>query len=639
MSDQASSHLAIFQDCVVQAIQNSSALMNQVVKGGRTSLGRVESGASNAEHLVSVHQALKALDQYGLALEKMFPEALKRFFSDNPAELFETEALDENATDFGELSLMDENAVAAQVELSRVRQIVKNLTEAEFALLNTFACSALGLGSVQPEKNPFNPENYIRALQFVVDEVDVAFELRQLWMQHMGETLGRELATSYRELARALKSKRIKPVGYALAIPRQTPRVQTDAEVDVMREPQGGRAEQALGPGSVLPKPDPIRKEVDALLQDIEQLEALADTLAAPLVQSKVVKQVTPAEQASIQPPAELLGDMLSVLTQSPRIPPALRQLVRDFELPLSRLVKRDAAFFTHPDHAARKLLDSMILRGSAYPADKPAALERFMHLASETLRYLMVMPVHDATAFEHVFQMWERAWSKRAAKAQGTQNMEELARQNASDFSRLTAFAQAPRAIADFVAGPWADVAAHAQIHADKRLAGKYLTLVPILLWSALPPSSLDDARRLLAMNESMLKSVREGLARIEYPPSEIERIAAQLAELRARLTAQVERENASVNASVNAAVRSSGVDIALDDYEVGQWFDMQVHERRVRTQLTWASPQRSSFMFTAHDGSTQSLTLRMLNKLAQEDALKRVDAHHDDALVSPSH
>ena len=57
-----------------------------------------------------------------------------------------------------------------------------------------------------------------------------------------------------------------------------------------------------------------------------------------------------------------------------------------------------------------------------------------------------------------------------------------------------------------------------------------------------------------------------------------------------------------------------------------VGVWVELITNRRAVRTQLTWASPHGTLFLFTAADGSTQSMTRRMRNKLASDGALRVV-------------
>ncbi|WP_144425167.1 DUF1631 family protein, partial [Acidovorax sp. MR-S7] len=55
-----------------------------------------------------------------------------------------------------------------------------------------------------------------------------------------------------------------------------------------------------------------------------------------------------------------------------------------------------------------------------------------------------------------------------------------------------------------------------------------------------------------------------------------------------------------------------------------VGQWVEVVNNQRVVRTQLTWCSPHNTLFLFTGADGSTQSMTRRMIDKLAAEGAFK---------------
>lgn len=61
-----------------------------------------------------------------------------------------------------------------------------------------------------------------------------------------------------------------------------------------------------------------------------------------------------------------------------------------------------------------------------------------------------------------------------------------------------------------------------------------------------------------------------------------------------------------------------------AAADFRVGVWVELLQQRRLVRTQLTWVSPQNTLFLFTAKDGSTQSMTLRMREKLLAEGNLR---------------
>ncbi|HTH11288.1 MAG TPA: peptidase, partial [Acidovorax sp.] len=62
--------------------------------------------------------------------------------------------------------------------------------------------------------------------------------------------------------------------------------------------------------------------------------------------------------------------------------------------------------------------------------------------------------------------------------------------------------------------------------------------------------------------------------------------------------------------------------------DFVIGAWVELVTNGRVVHTQLTWASPHGTLFLFTAADASTQSMTRRMRDKLAAEGLLRVVPA-----------
>lgn len=62
--------------------------------------------------------------------------------------------------------------------------------------------------------------------------------------------------------------------------------------------------------------------------------------------------------------------------------------------------------------------------------------------------------------------------------------------------------------------------------------------------------------------------------------------------------------------------------------EWPLGTWVELRSERQQVRTKLTWVSPQQSLFLFTAEDGSTQSMTRRMRDKLLSQGQLRRLEA-----------
>jgi hypothetical protein len=65
---------------------------------------------------------------------------------------------------------------------------------------------------------------------------------------------------------------------------------------------------------------------------------------------------------------------------------------------------------------------------------------------------------------------------------------------------------------------------------------------------------------------------------------------------------------------------------DAVLDELPLGSWVELQTHGQWVRTQLTWASPHGTLFLFTSVFGTTQSMTRRSRDKLVANGGLRLV-------------
>ena len=55
-----------------------------------------------------------------------------------------------------------------------------------------------------------------------------------------------------------------------------------------------------------------------------------------------------------------------------------------------------------------------------------------------------------------------------------------------------------------------------------------------------------------------------------------------------------------------------------------VGTWVNLQVAGQWERTQLSWIGSHGNLFLFTSASGRTQSMTLRLLDRLLQQGALQ---------------
>lgn len=719
--------------------------MEQLLQATAAALTADEAATRDVHQRTELADALRLLREHEPALVKAYPMALLEIFAEGPAP---AKAMPATATgmDFGELSLMDDAQVQAQVEFSRAQQLAVHATDATLAELNTLVSAAQGLRSVQPERNPLRPDNYIRALQQVVGETGVSGAVRQVWMRHLRDPLGRLLTEEYERTAKALREQGVQPVGYAVAAGPGMARHSQQGGGYAASQQGGGygtgyghsmaadlavtgysrsgamtgwgsgyspaaEAEEALLTVGMLRQMlasqpmDPHRVAVSAqgalaaqqpslqggvyaqqamvaseAMEDIAELERIVGRLAqahpaqssqaAPLaawpgVGVQAVPVLAPGMVYAVPSGApaadpgmaaqEVVSRMVAHLVQDARLLPSVQRAVRSLEPALQQLVRHDPVFFNDEAHPARRLLDEVTERSRSFASEDATGFSRFMRVVNEAVVHLSGQNIQDAAPFASVLTALETAWeaqarkerAQREAKAQALRQVEQrakLAAQIAQGIGKLADTGQVPADIVDFATGPWAEVAAWAQIHAPAEDdPGGYLALVPELFWSVQPGQVGSDAQRLAAALPGMRETLRHGLLGIGRSEEHVQSFLARLQERHdevlalAQAAAMAAVEEQAPPAEAEAPPQHVDIDLDMDAgapvqpvaqatvaFGIGDWFELVSQRRAVRTQLTWASPHQTLFLFTAPDGSTQSMTRRMCDKLMAEGSLR---------------
>lgn len=485
MSPTESSIRTVFRVCVVNAVRRGEALMGELFKVSEAALTQQESSKRDPHQRLQWSEALRQLRTHEAALLKAYPMALLEIFAEGPATAKPRPA-DATGMDFGELSIMDDAEMQAQMEFSRAQQLAAHVTDAALAELNALVSAAQGLRSVQPERNPLRPECYIRALQRVVGDTGVPGEVRQIWMRAMQEPLGGLLVEEYKCAAQALRDQGVQPVGYAVL---GTPGLARDglqgggyaqsslhgggyatgygglagdyaasgyshsgATTGWGGPHQAAEAEEALLTVGILRQmlaAEPIDPRVAGVsaqgalasgyfapgaaaeaLQDMAQLERLVGRLSQP--------NGPAAPQTGWRGPAvaldagaaaeEVVSRMVAHIVQDARLLPSVQRAVANLEPALQQLVRRDPRFFDDDTHPARRLLDEVTERSRAFTSEGVPGFSRFMRLVNEAVVHLSGQNIQDATPFASVLVALEAAWSTQAQNERAQREAKERA-------------------------------------------------------------------------------------------------------------------------------------------------------------------------------------------------------------------
>ncbi len=272
------------------------------------------------------------------------------------------------------------------------------------------------------------------------------------------------------------------------------------------------------------------------------------------------------------------------------------------------------------------------------------------------------------------------RAREEAVVVLQHVEQRNVLAEKIAKDISSHRDAANVPSVVIEFLCGPWAQVVAQARLAVGTASsnADKYQALISALLWSTHPELTRKNIAKLTRLVPLLLGTLREGLDTIHFPAM---RTAAFLEALmglhqlafRANATTEADKPLAVVEAEpVSTAVaiplqaedpwvapdearasnfvqlsdlgnevpeppmpteplesqrllRDSDVNASAetaqslsgDDLSLGAWVELLADGQWVRTQLTWASPHGTLFLFTSAIGTSQSMTRRSRNRL----------------------
>lgn len=383
----------------------------------------------------------------------------------------------------------------------------------------------------------------------------------------------------------------------------------------------------------------------------------------------------------------EVVTLMVENIARDPQLLPPIQNLVRELESPLLLLALVDPRFFTDKQHPARQLLQELTHRSMAFESEQSSGFGDFLKGVQEAIAPLQNATIDNAEPFEHVLVKLQTAWHQAAKTKEAAQQAAVKALQHAEQRNllaekiacKIVAHPDAnsvPVVVIEFLCGPWAQVVAQARIvgGADASAADKYQALISAMLWSAHPELTRKNTQKLTRLVPLLLSTVREGLETIHYPPTKTSVFLEALMglhQLAFRASAQVPdaalvpppapvaatpspaaaalrrlvedgnpwvapqeaqasnfMEMPELRPSADEAAGDTTTTSASEDLPLGTWVELLVNEKWVRTQLTWASPHGTLFLFTSVFGTAQSMTRRLRDKLVAAGSMRVVSS-----------
>lgn len=376
----------------------------------------------------------------------------------------------------------------------------------------------------------------------------------------------------------------------------------------------------------------------------------------------------------------EVVALMVDNIARDTRLLWPVQQFIRALEPALMQLAVADPRFFSHKEHAARRLLQDITDRSLAFNSTEAPGFQSFMRSLMNLAGPLATATIEGPHDFEQVLQQLHAKWAakeqareqERVRAIEALQHAEQrhmLAAKLSRDMWLHPGVSTLPDAISRFLLGPWSQVMAQARL-ADKTGStdpGRCLEMVDALIWSAQPALTRTNTDQLARLLPTLLTALRDGLATIDYPDAPTEAFFDMLMELHqqafkpgprpatpppteptqeARATEQPALLDDDDPWVAPAEAKESGYmgisqptesdspepaqqpapteAMALPVLTIGTWVNLVVAGQWERTQLSWIGSHGNLFLFTSPAGRTQSMTLRLLDRLFQQGALE---------------
>lgn len=660
---------ALYRACIKAAAARGAALMQATLT---RALHDMPLNAAQIPDIVGRNLLLDAasvLRERQEDLAEAFPQALL-------AEFTHAMAGDRASTlSFASLPLLGDEQLQDNAQVVRSTRILQQAVGRELTDLEGLLAAA----DIAPrgQRHPLRPEVYVRALDRLACQSPVSPAVRRCWVPHLVVAMAPELAAAYFALADLLRAQGLRSV----APPPSAPAVSDAATQLTIRELRKllGADMRPIGEGAMevfieteFPHTLPAALQVLQDLRKVDQvmLELRQRQVAMPDSGADSLAAFREALRQQAQRPAQALGlevvhQMVENLAGDPRLLPPVQAAVRELEPALLRLALVDPRFFSDSTHPARRLLEQVTERSLAWSSTSAEGFADFIEGLDQAVEVLLDHAASGTDAFEIALVALRDAWEEAQPRGRRTREKAVRALLRAEQRNLLAeriagqllarADAQgAPREALAFLAGPWAQVMAHARLGDTGGATdpdGREHTAT-LMLWSVQPAL----AGRVAAQQQELARRLEEGLDSIEHFSVESDRWLALLKELGTLALstatgavayaeeaggqppradtwlAPMEAHDSGFVSGPGAFAAPAAVDPepdALPSIELltGAWVDL-LGDFWERWQLTWTSPHGLLFMFAHASGATRSMTRNRLQQMLSQGALRLVAA-----------
>ena len=281
-----------------------------------------------------------------------------------------------------ELSLIDDDSVAVDIELARSVERIRSTAEFELRELQAFTSALVDDVNVSRDTNPFRPEGYVRALWQGVQTLPASRAVQAAFLRDAAEPLARTLRQGYAAACSRLEEQGIEPATHrTIVVAGSTTRAGREFGASTTAHELLHGLRDSM-PGTL----DSASSKLDA-------------TPAAPAAEAASAPSTPPSTPPRAeQQLSELVARLFEAMQHDHSVPAPAQALLQRLAPAALRVALHDPAMLDAYDHPVWRFMSRLAFLFQTAPAGDS---ERCLAIGGQLVDQLSADSAQDASRFE----------------------------------------------------------------------------------------------------------------------------------------------------------------------------------------------------------------------------------------------
>tara|TARA_R110001592_G_scaffold363352_2_gene684754 strand:+ start:15496 stop:17853 length:2358 start_codon:yes stop_codon:yes gene_type:complete len=332
----------------------------------------------------------------------------------------------------------------------------------------------------------------------------------------------------------------------------------------------------------------------------------------------------------------ELVGLLFEYILNDQQVPDSVKTTLSFLHTPFLKLAFSEVDFFTHHEHPARLLLNSLADAGAKWVGNDDSSQFSMLDQIRKTVREvldeyevdtkLFARLLLEFNSFVQKIELRVQLLEKRATeKARGEDRLREVKQRINKEIHERIAEKDIPTAILLFLLQPWSDYMAFVLLRygEESESWNNALTLVDDMLWGIERPDSDSERLRWKKHYPWMQDVIQKGFDMIGYDTGKAVKLKRSIDRLYKLRETNVEPEHAAEEVRdklVKLAEQKAGEKVNVDSMgekeliildklrmmEFGTWFE---HRDGRREKVAWFNSKTLQFLFVDQSGKRSGI------------------------------